>query len=202
MYTNARLVASRWPVAASASVMSARYLIGDGIAQSADEKPHNLQRSLCFGLFGLVAGAGPYHWVYNLLYATRPFQRAGPLLTAAFDCAVMIPTWYFGSFYIFREAITTSGPGPSPSSSDNMIATTLKEARRKWKADYWDNTRMAFTIPFVQVVCSQKFVPPKLRSPFIGITGLAWVVLLSLFRGGGEEEDDGDNAEEKKGGEL
>ena len=130
----------------------------------------------------------PRPLLYNVLYSTPFFVRAGPLAVALCDCGVMLPTWYFSSFYVFKEVIG-SGWAPwsaastaSAASAQLSLSELVPRGLAKWQ-DYFDNTKACFTVPFLQNVLMAKYVPAHLKSPFIGITGMVWVTLLSVFRG-------------------
>ena len=88
-------IAKRHTMLISGLVISVRYMAGDALTQKLIEKKNNLDmtRTQLFGTFGLVAGLGPYHWIYNRLYRTAPFLRLGALGIALFDCVVALPTW-------------------------------------------------------------------------------------------------------------
>ena len=215
LFSRLSALAKRAPIVASAFTVCGQFTCGDIIAQAMGGTPLgelDRRRTAAFASFGLFCGLGPYHLFYNVLYSTAPFVRAGALATAAFDAGVALPTWYFSSFYTFKEVMASgwsplAGPGggsggggggdvavgqPSPSLLDDVIPRALG----KWRADFWENLQACFTVPFLQVVLMAKYVPNHLKSPFIASTGLVWVVLLSTFRGAAsptetEEEEAG-----------
>jgi len=174
--------AQKHPLVTSSAVISCRYLIGDALTQKyLESKPEiNSNRLLCFAAFGAFGGAGPYYLFYNVIYSKQIFRRLGPLSVAFFDCGIAMPTWYFASFYTFRECFIEF------EKHDDLVSM-LRTAKYRYLEDYWDNTKMCFTIPFVQCVLMAKFVPTYLRASFIGVSGLAWVILLSFFRGNPKE---------------
>ena len=185
--------ARAFPLVTSGLIISGQFTVGDVIAQVVVEgKPLgdvDQPRVACFATFGLFAGLGPYHVLYNVLYSTPFFVRAGPLAVALCDCGVMLPTWYFSSFYVFKEVIG-SGWAPwsaastaSAASAQLSLSELVPRGLAKWQDDYFDNTKACFTVPFLQNVLMAKYVPAHLKSPFIGITGMVWVTLLSVFRG-------------------
>lgn len=199
MFARAKAVASKFPLLTSGATISFQFMAGDFIAQTVVEgkttQTLDRARLASFGTFGAFAGLGPYHLIYNVLYSTTPFIRGGPLAVACFDCGVALPTWYFSSFYTFKEVIS-SGWTPWEGLSPRQCVTPASDAEQpvqlseavgrglaKWRGDYWNNTMACFSIPFVQNLLMAKYVPGNLKSPFIGVTGLFWVILVSVFRG-------------------
>ena len=192
--------ARRHPCFTAGASLGTRYFIGDSATQLYIEKKErlDLRRTLCFTTFGFIMGAGPiYAWMGHLMpkiVAPRLNSTAAKCAAFAFgDICLFMPLCYFPVFYSLREFIYHGdGEGANAPGAGELVSSAM----RKLKAGFVDDMKAATMVMLPQDVLMQTLIPPHMRVPFISLTGLVWVYLLSSSRG---TDDDGHDAAATEG---
>jgi hypothetical protein len=180
MLAATRSFARRRPVLTAASCLSARYAFGDSVTQlTMDQRETlDLRRLTCFTCFGFAMGGGPvYAWFSWLMpryiapRLTTTFQRCAVFIAG--DLGVMLPFTYLPSFYAMREFLYHPAEP----------AQVLHSAYAKWREGVLRDVAMNSLVAIPQDVAMQTVVPTQWRVPFVALTGLVWVGMLSYSRG-------------------
>ena len=194
--------ARRHPCFTAGASLGTRYFIGDSATQLYIEKKDrlDLRRTLCFTTFGFIMGAGPiYAWMGHLMprvVAPRLKSTAAKCAAFAFgDICLFMPFCYFPVFYALREFIY-HGDDEANASAGDLVGSAM----RKLKSNFVDDMKSATMVMLPQDVLMQTLVPPHMRVPFISLTGLVWVYLLSSSRGTDEHDDAAADADGDDGG--
>mmetsp|Transcript_10012 Transcript_10012/g.14866 ORF Transcript_10012/g.14866 Transcript_10012/m.14866 type:complete len:214 (-) Transcript_10012:98-739(-) len=189
----------RKPLLAAGLSLGARYVIGDSFTQLAveDKKEVDVRRVVCFGTFGALMGAGPIYWWmgYAMPKLVSPHLNSTASKCAAYcfgDVCVFMPLIYFPCFYSLREFIYH---GDKPSVEDGAPMSThpdllLTSAMDKMKGGFVSDMQSAAMFMAPQDCLMQTLVPPHMRVPFLSVTGLVWVYLLSSSRGSEKLEEE------------
>ena len=189
--------ARRHPCFTAGASLGTRYFVGDVGTQLVIEKKESLdlRRTLCFTSFGFLMGAGPiYAWMGHFMprvVAPRLHSTAAKCAAFAFgDICVFMPLIYFPCFYTLREFIY-HGDDATGSSPGELVDSAM----RKLRSNFVDDMKSATMVMLPQDVLMQTLIPPHMRVPFISVTGLLWVYLLSSSRGTDDDDDTGVSAE-------
>jgi len=166
---------ARFPVAASATFIGARYFLGDSVTQyhegSPARKSWDLSRSLAFTVFGAYTGV-VYGWA---LFRTYPFLMkqlnchrcvSGPILEGCY----YFPVLYFPGFYVLQD-IRATGRFSFPSAL-KRYKRNIFEDMLNW-CKFW---------PLPMVLCFA-YLPSHMIPVYIAIVGFVWVLILSTSRG-------------------
>jgi len=176
-------VARRFPMLVGGCTLGTRYLIGDGITQTVIEgkkwKDCSLRRSVCFGIFGSIIGAGPlYWWFVTFLPKQYTFLPKWPAIFARSltDAWVFMPFFYFPVFYQVKELVFWDGTR----SIKEIPAIAAQKYRDGFVADTVSATKVCTPI---NMILFSHLVPGYLRIPALSAFGMVWVLTLSVRRG-------------------
>jgi len=163
-------LAKKYPFAASAVFMGARYIAGDAIVQHSSGR-WDQRRSTTFLVFGLATG---WIWgrVINEIYpfVFRSLALKSRLWMIVGEAVWHVPFIFYPLFYLTQDFIETNKF--SISRAWNLYVKNIKADWIAW-AKFWPASM------FLAIV----LLPNHLVPLFIAAVGLQWVVILSRMRG-------------------
>ena len=84
-----------------------------------------------------------------------------------------MPFCYFPIFYTVREAVYHPAP----------LEELAQQVRSKYHDNMWDDLTAASSVMVPQDALLVFLIPTHLAVPFVSVTGMVWVVVLSSTRG-------------------
>eukprot|EP00656_Telonema_subtile_P000233 TRINITY_DN10118_c0_g1_i1.p1 TRINITY_DN10118_c0_g1~~TRINITY_DN10118_c0_g1_i1.p1 ORF type:complete len:172 (-),score=27.23 TRINITY_DN10118_c0_g1_i1:229-744(-) len=163
------------------------YLIGDSATQTLLEERESLDwhRFATFGAFGFIIGGGPLYYCHGVviprLVKNMTSNVAKCATFIAVDMGAFMPFVYFPTFYSVQQSIHMQG-------AEHQEPPTLTDMSRaaytKWSQNVFSDLQYASTVMIPQDIALQMWVPPQWRVPFVSVSGLVWVAILSNRRGG------------------
>jgi hypothetical protein len=143
-------------------------------------------------MFGSMYAIGPGHFFYCKVYpifakalARRKFApNAISLATASFDVLLPCTLIYYPMFYIAQEIVYKT-PSRFFANPVDLSAAAL----RRYQANFVGDTTAMIGVWIPLHFVNFRFIPLHFRMPFLSLSGLLWVAILSSRRGSDKAEE-------------
>ena len=102
----------------------------------------------------------------------------------AVDMGAFMPFVYFPLFYGVQTSINLRGKLGEDTSISSSIQKICVSAKNTYSENVFSDLQYASMVMVPQDVALQMLIPPQWRVPFVSVSGVVWVGILSSRRGG------------------